>query len=141
MPRSVKTEQQKARRKNAARLAVFFALIFCAGIFLFEGVEYILSFRRASVALTASNENMTRFLSNGAEGKMDVNRADAADFQAVPGIGPELSQRIIALREERGGFSFLEEVTDVSGIGDKRFDALEDYFFCPLPDAFHSPAF
>ncbi|MBR5111142.1 MAG: helix-hairpin-helix domain-containing protein [Clostridia bacterium] len=100
-----------------------------------------MSFLRAYTALNASGEYSARLLPDGAEGKEDVNRADAADFQTVPGIGPELSRRIVAFREERGGFSFLEELTDVPGIGDKRFDVLKDYFFCPLPAAFHSPAF
>ena len=141
MPRPEKTEQQKARRDNAARLAVIFGLILCAVIFLLEGVEYVLSFQRSSVALMASGENNPRFLTEDTVGKTDVNLADAKDFQSVPGIGPELAKRIIELREERGGFSFLEELTDVSGIGEKRFDALKDYFFCPLPDTALSPTF
>ena len=141
MPRDIKTEQQKARRENAARLAVIFGFILCAGIFLWEGVEYALSFRRAPAVLLASSENDTRFLPDASAGKKDVNLADIADFQAVPGIGPELAKRIVAFRNARGGFSFLEELTDVPGIGEKRLDALKDYFFCPLPEAVRSPSF
>ena len=70
---------------------------------------------------------------------MNINLATAEDLQSVPGLGRELSQRILALRKERGGFHFLEELRDVSGIGEKRLAVLKAYFFCPLPPL-QSPA-
>ena len=65
--------------------------------------------------------------------KMDINRASAYDLQKVPGIGPVLSQAIIDYRRAKGGFHFLEEVLDVPGIGEKRFRALSELFFCQAP--------
>ena len=132
-PRRFTTEKDKARRKAAARLAVVLAFLVCAGILLFEAVEYALSFRRESVSFSAAAGETDRVLADAPDGKMNINLASADDLQAIPGVGPMLSQRILAFREEQGGFCFLEEVKDVNGIGEKRFGQIKELFFCPLP--------
>jgi competence ComEA-like helix-hairpin-helix protein len=48
---------------------------------------------------------------------LDVNLATAAELETVRGIGPELAGAIVALRTERGGFSAVDELIDISGIG------------------------
>lgn len=58
---------------------------------------------------------------------VDVNRASAAELEAVPGIGPVLAQRILALRAERGRFASLAELKQVKGIKDKRLARLAPY--------------
>ena len=62
---------------------------------------------------------------------MNVNIAAAADFQRAEGIGPVLAQAIVDTRDSLGGFRFLEELKDVPGIGDKRYEALKRLFYCP----------
>ncbi|WIE66357.1 helix-hairpin-helix domain-containing protein [Curtobacterium sp. MCLR17_036] len=59
-------------------------------------------------------------------GVVDLNRADQAALETLPGIGPGLAGRIIAWRDEHGGFSAVEDLLDVSGIGDVRFAELRD---------------
>lgn len=58
---------------------------------------------------------------------IDLNTARAVDLEALPGIGPVLAQRIVALRDERGGFSNLDELRAVKGIGAKRLKTLRRY--------------
>ena len=58
--------------------------------------------------------------------KIDINRADAAAFATLPGIGPTLSQSIIAHRDENGPFPDIESLRAVTGIGAKRLDAVRD---------------
>ncbi|MGF1466453.1 MAG: ComEA family DNA-binding protein [Sandaracinaceae bacterium] len=48
---------------------------------------------------------------------MDLNRATAPDLELLPGIGPALSRRIVALRERRGGYARVDELVAVRGIG------------------------
>lgn len=50
-------------------------------------------------------------------GKVDVNRADLAELQALPGIGPSLAARLLAYREVHGPFATLESLAGVPGIG------------------------
>jgi competence protein ComEA len=54
-----------------------------------------------------------------AGGLVDLNTADAAALDALPGVGPVLSQRILDWRTQHGRFSSVDELGEVSGIGDK----------------------
>jgi len=55
---------------------------------------------------------------------VDLNTADAAALDSLPGVGPVLSQRILAWRTEHGRFSSVDELGEVSGIGDKLLAAI-----------------
>ena len=53
----------------------------------------------------------------GAGGPVDLNTADAAELDALPGIGPVLAQRIVDHRDEQGPFRSVDQLDDVPGIG------------------------
>ncbi|PYY43181.1 MULTISPECIES: ComEA family DNA-binding protein [unclassified Curtobacterium] len=57
---------------------------------------------------------------------VDLNTADATTLETLPGIGPAMAQRILTWREEHGGFQAVEDLLEVSGIGDARFAELRD---------------
>lgn len=59
--------------------------------------------------------------------KVDLNSADEAALTTIPGIGPTKAQAIIAYREENGSFQIIEDLKNVSGIGDKTFEKLKEY--------------
>ena len=50
---------------------------------------------------------------------VDLNSADAATLDTLPGVGPVLAQRILDWRTEHGRFASVDELGEVSGIGDK----------------------
>jgi competence protein ComEA len=58
---------------------------------------------------------------------VDVNRADAQDLEALPGIGPGLARRIVAARERDGPFAGLPDLRRVKGLGASRIRALEGW--------------
>lgn len=59
-------------------------------------------------------------------GKVSLNNASETDLDTLPGIGPTLAARIIAWRESSGPFTSVEQLNDVSGIGDKLFAGVKD---------------
>ncbi len=64
--------------------------------------------------------------SSGADPVVDLNTADQAALETLPGIGPSLAGRILAWRDEHGRFAAVEDLLDVNGIGDVRFADLRD---------------
>jgi len=57
---------------------------------------------------------------------IDINRADADAFMALPGIDYVLAKRMIAYRNEIGAFTRVEDLLNVKGIGNKRMEEIYD---------------
>lgn len=60
---------------------------------------------------------------------LDLNRATAADLEALPGIGPALAARIIDYRRKHGYFKHLDDLMQVSGIGQKKLEKIKPLLF------------
>lgn len=63
----------------------------------------------------------------GASGRIDINRADAAELEALPGIGPALAARIVASRREAGPFANVGDLQRVSGVGPVLLERLSPF--------------
>lgn len=61
---------------------------------------------------------------SAADTRIDLNNATASDLEALPRIGPALAARIIDWREENGRFTSVDDLSLVSGIGEKMLGAL-----------------
>lgn len=59
-------------------------------------------------------------------GKIDINSADAAALDTLPGVGPATAAKIVADREANGPYASVDDLGRVPGIGDKKLDALKD---------------
>ena len=59
-------------------------------------------------------------------GLVNINSADSETLQEIPGVGPATAEKIIAYRTENGRFSSIEDLKNVSGIGDKTFEKMKD---------------
>ena len=58
---------------------------------------------------------------------IDLNIASKEDLRVINGIGDATAQAIVAYREECGGFTALEQIMDIHGIGDKKVAAWREF--------------
>ena len=59
-------------------------------------------------------------------GKININTADLQTLMTLPGIGETYAQRIIDYRTANGPFEKIEDIMNVTGIGEKRYNAIKD---------------
>ena len=59
--------------------------------------------------------------------KIDINRAEPWLLEALPGIGEVLAQRIVDYRSENGPFRRIEDLLQVSGVGEATFENIKDF--------------
>lgn len=61
------------------------------------------------------------------DGKININTADSSQLQELNGIGPATAEKIIDYRKQNGRFQSIEDIKNVSGIGDKTYEKLKDH--------------
>lgn len=59
--------------------------------------------------------------------KVNINTAMQAELETLPGIGASTANKIIAYRKEKGTFKKIEDIKNVSGIGEAKFEKIKDY--------------
>lgn len=64
------------------------------------------------------------------DARININTASAEELELLPGIGPALSSAIVERRELIGGFKQVDDLLDVSGIGEKKLAAIRDLIRC-----------
>ncbi|WP_347350853.1 helix-hairpin-helix domain-containing protein [Acetoanaerobium noterae] len=102
--------------ENADLNAVNLALV------LEEEGHYIIPAIGDMNVLNATNLNQVNSSSN----LVNINSADIELLKTLPGVGDVLGQRILDKREELGKFTSIDQLNDVSGIGDKKFSDIKD---------------
>lgn len=64
--------------------------------------------------------------SDTSDGKININTASMAELCNIPGIGETRAAAIVAYRQERGGFTSIEDIMNVSGIKEGTYDKIKD---------------
>lgn len=59
--------------------------------------------------------------------KVNINTATSEELQSLDGIGPVTAEKILKYRNDVGYFSSIDDIKNVSGIGDKTFENLKEY--------------
>jgi competence protein ComEA len=66
---------------------------------------------------------------------LDLNTATLAELEKLPGVGPAMAARIVEYRQKIGGFKKIEDLMNVSGIGEKSFLTLKPLVVIAPPRA------
>ena len=78
----------------------------------------------------SGKETSTESAGSGSSKKyyiVNINTATQTELESLPGIGPSLALKIINYRKQNGKFSSIDEIKNVSGIGESRFEDLKSY--------------
>lgn len=59
--------------------------------------------------------------------KIDINTATLSELDSLPGFGEVTAQKIIEYRDENSKFNSIEEIKNIKGIGDKKFNNVKEY--------------
>lgn len=63
------------------------------------------------------------------EKSININTADIELFIKLPGIGIKTAEKIVELRNLKGGFRMIEELLEVKGIGEVKFEGIKKYIY------------
>ena len=74
----------------------------------------------------ATNSTPSSSTLDTASKKVNINTATQEELDALPGIGPSIAAKIIDYREQNGKFNSIEEIKEVSGIGDAKYEKIKD---------------
>jgi len=102
--------------RQEQQVILFLVIVALAGM----GVNFLIKANSKVIALAVISQEI---------GKININRADKELLISVSGIGPKLAQRIIEYRNKQGGFGELEELKNIKGISEYKYEKIKEYLF------------
>lgn len=80
---------------------------------------------------TSKNQNVIqdsyKVEQKNTKGKININTASQSELESLPGIGASTANKIIEHRQKNGKFKSIEDIKDVKGIGDSKYNKIKNY--------------
>lgn len=76
-----------------------------------------------------SNSSLSKNSNNSKQIKVNINKASQEELEKISGIGPSTALKIINYRKENGKFTSKEDIKNVPGIGDIKYENIKDYIY------------
>lgn len=92
-----------------------------------EMVLYIPFIGEESQATMGNQNGISVVGASQGSGKIGLNTASEAELETLPGVGPSKATAILEYRETNGRFHSIEELMEISGIGEKTFEKLKEH--------------
>lgn len=76
-----------------------------------------------------SNSSLFKNSNSSKQIKVNINKASQEELEKISGIGPSTALKIINYRKENGKFTSKEDIKNVPGIGDIKYENIKDYIY------------
>lgn len=96
---------------------------------VFEGIRDYITVGSVSQRPAENDPQAPEILETPEEIYVNINTATKSELCKIPGIGTVKAQAIIDYREDYGDFYSIDEIKNVSGIGDKLFESIQEYIY------------
>ena len=77
--------------------------------------------------ITKENLNSSNNTNSAKTSKININSATQTELETLPGIGPSTALKIINYRKEKGKFNKIEDIKNVNGIGESKFNKIKEF--------------
>ncbi|MFW6148283.1 MAG: helix-hairpin-helix domain-containing protein [Atribacterota bacterium] len=99
---------------------------------IYDGQKIIIPFLddKKEISLSINSEATGTIQENAPSSNkvlLNINNANSNQLETLPGIGPVLADRILEYRRNNGMFRNIEEIMNVTGIGEKRFESIKEF--------------
>lgn len=111
------------QRYLAIPCVIIFISLYLIGVNLISRTDKVDAVKEAAPYISQSQKNKMAVISE----KININNAGVEELMLIDGIGEDIAEAIIKKRDEIGGFTSIEDIKKVYGIGDKKFENMREY--------------